>query len=478
MRLRSTLLALLVGLAPLPAAAAPATPAASPVAATLAGTWQGALNAGMFTLHPILTFMLGKDGAWQGTLRVPEQNNVTLPLGDVLQSGGVVSFSVPAAHATYDGQLSADGQRLAGTWHQGGRDFSLAFAHTPKPFAFVRPQEPHGPYPYVAEEVRYTNPVGHVPLAGTLTHPRGAGPFPAVLLITGSGQQNRDEEILGHKPFKLIADVLTRRGIAVLRVDDRGIGGSGGDFAAATTRDFATDVEAGLAYLRSRKDIDATRVGLLGHSEGGLIAPLVAAKDPRVAFLVLLAAPGVPGAQILKRQVAMLDAAAGTPAAQAAANEALTSQVVDTVAKETDPAKLKARLEAILDAHTQPGAAPHLTPAEAQAQLRAVMSPWYQTFVRLDPRPALEHVHCPVLALDGSKDLQVDAAENLPAIAAALKAGGNRDVTTRDFPNLNHLFQHCQTGLPSEYATIAQTMAPEVLDTIADWVVAQTKAKR
>jgi pimeloyl-ACP methyl ester carboxylesterase len=268
---------------------------------------------------------------------------------------------------------------------------------------------------------------------------------------------------MGHKPFLLIADYLTRHGIAVLRVDDRGTAESTGKFATATTRDFATDVAAGVQFLLKRPEIDAKHIGLLGHSEGGAIAPMVAVRVPEVAFLVLLAGTGVPGDEILAQQLYRGNLAGGASEESAKQARELERAILNVVKTEPDAAALQGKLAAL--------AGGNLALQQILKDQSAVLnSAWFRYFIGHDPRPVLANVKIPVLALNGSKDTQVDADQNLPAIEAALRKGGNRDVTVKLLPGLNHLFQQCETGAVPEYETIEQTMAPEVLDLIADWI--------
>jgi hypothetical protein len=436
-------------------------------AAATVGTYQGEIKAGPFALHLILTVA----ASGEGKLRVPEQGNVELPIEKITTEGSHVTFQIPRIGASFQGELKGD--TIAGTWSQGGRSMPLAFKRTETPLALRRPQEPQPPYPYVEEAVRYRGPAGM--LAGTFTHPKEGGPFPAALLITGSGQQNRDEEIFGHKPFKLIADTLTRRGVAVLRVDDRGVGGSEGDPRNATSADFADDARAGVAFLRTRADVDPDRVGLIGHSEGGAIAPMLCANDPRLAFLVLLAGPGVDGGELIVRQAQELMQRSGMPAAQVEGNMQAQRQVIQLVRTVKDPQALTAQVKALLQPLASAEGQGHaqLTPAEVERQAEAAATPWFRFFVNYDPAPTLARVKAPTLALGGSLDLQVPPAQNLPAIAAALRQ--NPDATTRELPGLNHLFQTARTGMPGEYAAIEETMAPAALQAIADWVVAHTR---
>jgi pimeloyl-ACP methyl ester carboxylesterase len=285
------------------------------------------------------------------------------------------------------------------------------------------------------------------------------------LVITGSGQQDRDETIMGHKPFLVIADALARRGIAVLRVDDRGVGGSTGEVVHASYVDFATDVEAGLAFLQSRPEIDRRRIGLIGHSEGGLIAPLVAARNRAVAWLVLLAAPGVSGDRIIVAQQHLLAQSAGTPADQLVQSDALVRRLLEVIVQAPDAAAAEPQLKAIL-------AAAGKGPA-GDAAAATMASDWYRAFVRSDPAPALRALRIPVLALNGSLDIQVPPSDNLPAIRAAL--AGHRDATVAELPGLNHLFQTATTGAVSEYQRIEETFAPAALRTIGDWILARTR---
>jgi hypothetical protein len=321
------------------------------------------------------------------------------------------------------------------------------------------------------------NDTAGVRLAGTLTKPRGRGPFPAVLLATGSGPQDRDEALLGHRPFLVLADRLTRAGLAVLRCDDRGVGGSTGSFAGATTLDFAADARAGLAYLRSRRDVDRTRIGLIGHSEGGIVAPLVAA-DGGVAFVVLLAAPGVPGDSLLALQGAAVLRAMGESDSVVAWNGRLQRRLFAVLKAPGESSGLRQRLLEVIDRAVDELPADQrgvVNRSNMTAQAEMMSSPWFRWFVAYDPAPALARLACPVLALNGALDMQVPAKENLAAITRALAAAGNRDARTLELPGLNHLLQTSPTGSPAEYGTIEETIAPAALDTIATWIEARVR---
>jgi hypothetical protein len=323
---------------------------------------------------------------------------------------------------------------------------------------------------------------GDFSLAGTLTVPRGDGPHPGVILVSGSGPQDRDETLLGHKPFAVLADHLTRAGIAVLRYDDRGVAASGGVFATATSDDLARDAEAALSWLASRPEVDGDRVGIVGHSEGGLIAPLVASRSELPAFLVLLAGPGMSGAEIILDQTAAGARVQGVDEAYIEESLAVTRALFEIAVREPDAEAAAAEMAALLRARMADVAAETRAMAGIQeggeeawiaSQVERVNTPWFRYFLGYDPIPALEAVQVPVLAVNGELDVQVTPEANLAAIAAALERAGNPDVTVRELPGLNHLFQEAETGSPAEYAAIDQTMSPRLLELVADWIVAR-----
>ena len=432
--------------------------------ASVAGDWTGGISINGGVLHLAIHIAKTDDG-YQGTLDSIDQGARGIPITSVALTGTSLTLKVGAVNGTYEGTVSADGTTIDGVWSQGGGSLPLVLtrgsgATAPAP---RRPQNPAKPYPYREEEISFDNTDAGITLAATLTIPAGAGPFPAVLLITGSGPQDRDESLAGHHPFLVLADYLTRHGIAVLRADDRGVAKSGGKFATATSVDFATDAEAGVAYLRTRKEVDVKKIGLVGHSEGGLIAPMIAARNPAVAFIVLMAGPGVVGEEILLAQNEWLAQSAGMPADQIAQNSVLLKSVFQILKEEKDETKLKTRLTERLTG---------TMPAEMiTVQLQTLTSPWYRYFVTYDPAPALKRLTCPVLAINGEKDMQVPPTLNLPAIKSALESSGNKNIEVTELPGLNHLFQTAPTGSPNEYASIEETMSPVALDTIARWIL-------
>jgi hypothetical protein len=343
-----------------------------------------------------------------------------------------------------------------------------------------RPQEPLKPYIYYSEEVTFQNKSANISLAGTLTLPSKDGNFPVVILISGSGPQNRDEELMGHKPFLVISDYLTKNGIAVLRYDDRGVGQSTGDFKTATSADFATDVQSAVAYLKTRKEINKKKIGLVGHSEGGIIAPMVAAKSKDVSFIVLLAGTGIPGDQLLLLQQELISKASGVSDSDIKKSIEMNTKIFEIVVKSNDTKKLKLDVTNLINDTLKNDKNAKIPEGEMQVdyiknQVDQMTSPWMQYFIKYNPAIVLEQVKCPVLAINGEKDLQVPPKENLMAIKNALLKGGNKNVKTKEFPNLNHLFQESKSGSPDEYATIEQTFSPVALEEVMNWIKIQTK---
>lgn len=455
-----------------PIGAAPAVPASATAAASLAGEWRGALAIPGGASVPLVLHVAGAPEHWTATLDSPAQGATGLPVAEVVQDGTAVRFALSAPQASFAATLSPDGRTLTGTWSQGAASLPLVMTRAAMTAAIAtpaRPQTPVPPFPYRAEEVGYDNAAGHAHFAGTLTLPAGGGRHPAVLLVTGSGQQDRDEAVFGHRPFLVWADALTRRGVAVLRVDDRGVGGSTGEVRTATTADFAGDAAAGVAYLRGRTDINPHRIGVMGHSEGGVIAPMVAARNPAVAFIVLLAGSGMPGEALMLEQKRLAETAAGLPPAAVDRSGATMARLYEAVKGAPD----QAAADAALAGAWRTIAAEQGLPADAPVPpaLRPVASPWLRWFVAYDPRPTLAQVRCPLLAVGGSRDVQVPAAANLAGIRAAVR--GNPRATVVELPGLNHLLQTATTGRVDEYARIEETVAPAALRTVTDWIVAQ-----
>jgi pimeloyl-ACP methyl ester carboxylesterase len=436
--------------------------------ASAEGVWQGALEANGLRLRFQLHVSHDDQRQLVAALDSPDQGIGGMPAVKVSQKLAVFHFEIPIVDGVYEGTINPAKSAITGTWTQGGITRNLKFQRSDQLLELVRPQNPAKPYPYREEQVTFTNPKAQVSLAGTLTLPPGRGPFPSAILMAGSGPQDRDETVAGHRPFLVLADHLTRKGIAVLRYDKRGVGKSTGNFEQGTTEDFVGDAAAALAYLKSRKEIDARKIGLIGHNEGGLIAPMLASRATDIAWVVLLAAPGLKGQEVMLLQSELILKAAGFDDDRIAKARDFNQQSYALARKEQDPEALEAKLTDLVDST---GMSTTLPPATLKPQARMMTSPWFRFFLDYDPVPALKKTQCPVLALNGDKDLQIAPKENLAQIQKALQEGGNKDFQTKELPGLNHLFQHAPTGSPTEYGGIEETFAPEALNTISDWIL-------
>ncbi|MEN6499561.1 MAG: alpha/beta fold hydrolase [Rectinema sp.] len=469
---------------------------------SLAGDWSGSLKFGATSLK-IVFHVTAVGTEYSATMDSPDQGARGIPVSAVRLDGRSVTFEVAAVGGNYRGTLSESEESIEGTWKQSGLSLPLDLTRLPAQTSSVpaeTPREPsqeaHGDdepsssFPYIVKDVEFADERTGICLAGTLIIPKGKEPFPAVVLVSGSGPQNRDEEILGHKPFLVLADYLARRGIATLRYDDRDVGGSTGNFQTATTFDFVDDAQAALDFLAGQPEVDTRRVGVIGHSEGAIVASILAARsteggqnsdenskaNARVAFIVLLAGPGVQGDELLLQQNAALDRAFGLSDEQISEANRLNRELYSIAMSGGIMTELRKKIldtiERVIDSD------PVLTAQQKEAQKERVpaqadqlLSPWMRIFLALDPSEYLRKVRVPVLALSGSKDLQVPARENLAAIAAAMEAVGNTTATLIELEGLNHLFQHAATGLPSEYGVIRETFAPEALQHIGDWIL-------
>lgn len=451
-------------------------PAPAAVIEGLDGTWNGTLRRNEVNLRLVLRIETGAQGTI-ARLDSPDMGALDLPVMEPVRDGSRLRFRVPAASVTYDAVLDDGDQRLHGTWQRLGQDdVEVSFVRITDATARTtrqRPQTPTPPFPYLTRDVHYDNPeAAGVRLAGTLSLPQGPGPFPAVVLISGSGPQDRNETVFGHQPFAVLADHLTRQGIAVLRHDDRGVAGSTGDHGAATSADFATDANASVRFLQQQPEIAADAIGLVGHSEGGMIAPLAAISNPDIAFLVLLAAPGTDTAHLAESQRRLLGLSQGISEESLARSAPYLQRINGIIAAADDPAEAYAQLDAALDQDTLDKLG--IAPSQRALWLQQAARPWHHYFLRYDARQVLADVRIPVLALNGSLDHQVPADENLAAIAAAL--AHNPDTTTRLLDGLNHMFQTATTGAIGEYADIPETFAPAAMIHISDWINARFAA--
>ncbi len=441
-------------------------------------TWQGTLKAQGKTFEfGLRVFELASGSQWARLDSFSE--GVEGIYADLTRDEKVFQFETKGIGGAFKGTFSDDRESIEGKWSQGGLSFPLKFSKTEldaKP-ARNRPQHPVEPFPYKLEKVQFKNSADRVSLAGTMTIPEGPGPWPAMVLISGSGPQDRDETILEHKPFLVIADHLTRNGIVVLRFDDRGTAESTGNFGTATSEDFSRDAEAAIAFLESRDDIRADQIGLIGHSEGGIIAPMVAARNDGVGMIVLLAGPGVDGATITVTQTRAMAAAAGTPAVLMDATDTFMKEILEHVTKSDKPIPTE-----LIDSAFEKATAGFENAAlrslfePAKSSLGLMESPWFRFFSRFDPVPNLKKVKCPVLALNGTKDLQVLADLNIDAIEKALTESGHTDFEVHKMENLNHMFQETDgPGMPGEYGNLEQTFSPKTLDLMTQWILKRTK---
>jgi dienelactone hydrolase len=440
------------------------------------GSWMGKLSVNTLQLRLGVNLSVDNNGKIITLLDSPDQNAYGIKTDTTIISGDNITIKAKKLMAIYEGTIVQGDSLINGKWSQGGQTFDLNLKKMLAPVVLKRPQEPKPPFPYKSEDVTFLNEKANIELAGTLTTPEGKGPFPAVVLITGSGQQNRNEALMGHKPFLVIADYLTRNGIAVLRYDDRGTAKSKGVFATSTTYDFADDAEAGLTWLRKQPLIDPKHVGLAGHSEGGLIAPIVASRNKNVNFIILLAGPGINGEDIIMAQSEIISQKSGEKPEEIKKSLTLNKELFDIVKKEPDNEKAKEACKKLLvDAFNNDKT---LSDAERQAQIKAidskidpVVSPWFRAFLVLEPKDYLTKTKCPVLALNGTKDVQVPYKVDLDAIDKYLKLAGNKNYTIMKIEGVNHLFQHADTGLPSEYGNIEETFAPEALKAMSDFIL-------
>lgn len=434
---------------------------------SIVGTWLGTISQGPLQLRIQFHIISGAAGL-VATMDSLDQGARGIPVSAVKLEGGSLHLEVAVAHGQYDGKMDDGGSTITGAWTQGGASIPLLLHRTEAEAAPLRrPQTPQKPYPYREEDVSYPNSTAGVTLAATLTLPQGKGLFPAVLLITGSGPHDRDETIFEHRPFLVLADYLTRKGFAVLRADKRGSGKSTGSYATATTADFATDADAGVAYLQSRPQVNHEKIGLIGHSEGGAVAPLVAARNPKVAFIVLMAGPGLRGDQILLAQRALIAESQSASREDVDKDAAIHRRIYSFIELEKD------KDAATIEKETREKFTGQLPEQQLDAEAKALSTPWFRYFLAYDPVPTLRQVKCPVLAIGGSRDLQVPPDEDLAAIRKALEAAGNKHFEVDKLDGLNHLFQSAKTGSPSEYAQIEETISPVVLEKIALWLQKQ-----
>lgn len=438
------------------------------------GIWEGDLEV-QNTKIP-LVFKIKKDSVYTSTMDSPDQGAKDVLVDVTTVKGSVVTFSIKNSGIFYEGKIEND-SLISGTFKQGVAILPLdLIKKKDKSKRVNRPQEPIPPHSYKNEDVTFKNKQG-VKFSGTLSLPNKIdGIFPAVILISGSGPQNRDSELFGHKPFLVIADYLVKREIAVLRFDDRGVGLSKGNHNTATTLDFADDVEAAFSFLSKRKNIDSKKIGLIGHSEGGMIASMIASRLKNIDFIVLLATPGLQGDKILLSQSKLLLTKTGKNKEDIDKISRINKKSYRLIQKNKNVDQLKIKLVSHLNSSQKKYNFLLDKPKQINSDdyvkslISQMISPWFTFFINYDPKNALERVKCPVLAINGKNDVQVASGKNLNAIRKALQKGKNKDYVIKELPKLNHLFQESNTGLPHEYSRIEQTFSPIALKVMGDWI--------
>lgn len=440
------------------------------------GGWEGKLAIPTGSLRIVLHITQPSPDKFVSTMDSPDQGAFGLKVDETVVTGNSISLTMKMLQGNYLGTIKPDGKTIDGTLTQAGRTFALMLNKNDKIKEIKRPQTPKPPFPYTEEEILIETPNPGVKLSGTLTLPKDGSNFPVVVFVTGSGPQNRDEEIFAHRPFFVIADYLARYGIASLRYDDRGVGKSKGSFAGSTTLDFAEDAMSVVKYLASRKEVNSSKIGIVGHSEGGLIAPIVAASNSDIGFIVLLAGPGIDGASLLMKQSAAIMNAARAPKEEIAKNAELNSQVYRIINEMKDSVEVSKKLDSLAEAYvstidTSDKSKPENNLLRLKMIMKQSLSPWFRMFLKLNPQDYLSRVACPVLALNGTKDLQVPYEDNLKAIESSLKSAGNLNYKVKALQGLNHLFQTSQTGLISEYASIEETFSPVALEEIKSFIL-------
>lgn len=446
----------------------------------IVGNWQGALKISSIQLRIVFNVIETENQKLIATLDSPDQGAFGIPVDTVIFNPPYVKFEVTSIVGFFEGSLNETAQSISGKWNQGGQSFDLEFSRSDSVITINRPQEPKPPFPYIEEDVVFENKNANITLAGTLTYPKEGENFPVVILVSGSGPQNRNEELLGHKPFLVIADFLTRNGIAVLRYDDRGVGKSTGNFSSATTLDFVGDALSAVGFLKSKDQINKNQIGIIGHSEGGLIAPLAAVQSEDVAFIIMMAGPGLRGKEILVLQTELILSANGEPEDEIKKGAGLNEQLYGILLSEKDSASVSSQLRDVFER-----AYIEMTDKEKtqigdkdifmERQFSMMQSPWFKYFLAYDPYETLTKVSCPVLAINGEKDLQVPSKENLAMIEKAFKEAEKENYKLVELPGLNHLFQTAKTGSPMEYSTIEETISPSALNVIKDWILENTK---
>ncbi|OHX67982.1 alpha/beta hydrolase family protein [Flammeovirga pacifica] len=436
----------------------------------LAGPWKGTLNLPNGKLD-IIFKISAKDNDLKGIMDIPAQGVKGLPIHEIKYHSPFLHIKLPNLGIEYVGNV-IDDDHIEGTFKQGGQSFTMNLEkNLDEETPMSKPQEPKPPFPYVNKAIEFYNKDAGILLSGTFSRPTDLKRYPTVILISGSGPSDRDQNILGHKPFLVLADHLTRNGIAVLRFDERGVGSSQGDFKSATTLDFKNDVEAAISFLKLRTDVDPTKIGLIGHSEGGVIAQMIAAENKDIAFSILMASPALLGKDILLHQKQQMEIISGVPDEAVARNQLIFEEAYDMIINNEQPLDERLREYFKHQYHN------NISNQQLNAIVTGMSNPWFVGFVKLNPAIYLQSIKTPLYALNGSKDVQVLADENLKMINDELTKNGNPNFKVEKLEGLNHLFQECESGLPAEYGVLNQTLSPVFLEKVSDWIEDITKMK-
>ncbi len=447
-------------------------------AQNIEGKWQGELNVYGTQLPLIFNFSI-VDSNLKASFDSPLQQAYDVPIDQITFKNRKLILKISTIGASYTATLAENDSTFLGDFEQNGLKFPLELIQSSSIFPLpTKPQEPQEPFPYLTEDVVFENTQQNIRLAGTLSFPKGREKHPAVILISGSGPQDRNQELFNHKPFLVISDYLVRNGIAVLRYDDRGVAESGGEFKGSTTADFATDTRAAIAYLKSRKEIDANKIGLVGHSEGGIIAGMLAAQTREVGFIILLASPAKKGAQVLLKQQEIIGKAAGLSENYIDNNYRINAGAYEIIAQEKDTLILKDKLKTYFEKELKAFPDWNLQRESGLSDEKFISTlvetytdNWMRFFMNYEPYKDLEKIRIPILALNGDKDLQVDIEQNFYTTKAILEKQSVKNSKAVLLEGLNHLFQESETGLPMEYGQIEQTFSTEALEVIKDWIL-------
>jgi alpha/beta superfamily hydrolase len=439
----------------------------------ISGDWSGKGQRGDKTIT--FVFNIKQEGTnYSSVMNIPTFRVSGIKPTATTFSSGKLQIDGSNVGMSYVALFNNESKQFEGTYKEGGIEMVLNLKKGAVEIVDQRrPQEPVKPYPYYEEEVEFKNASANITLAGTLTLPNKNGTFLVVILISGSGPQDRDESFMGHKPFLVLADHLTKQGIGVLRFDDRGQGASTGDFSSATTEDFSKDVLSAIMYLKTRTDIDVNNIGLIGHSEGGIIAPLAANNSKDVAFMVLLASTGISGAELSVMQSKTLRE---FPVKDEVAYEKNARKAIAIVTSDKSTSKIKIELTTHYNDFLRPILSGLNVPEKnintyIESQVNTSIKPWSRYFLQYNPADEIEKLQIPVLSLNGSKDTQVDAKINQDGIRQALIKGKNEEYKIVELENLNHFFQECETGNMDEYRKIEQTFSPIALKEISNWIL-------